>query len=534
MRTRLSFFLTACACAVSANAATNLTSTYRIADLNPGITGSYPSNFTVFHGGLYFTADNVSTGTEMWNYDGRAITLTTNINDQVTDLGGGVFEGYDSLPDWLTPFNGALYFSAFDQRRGGELWRWNGTNATRVSDINADVNDLIKPVPNSAWPYELTPMNGALYFAADNHSFRANYELWKYNGTTVSLLTNIHPDGGSNFGSFPKGLTAFDGSLYFMADDGANGYELWKHNGTNTVMMNLNPGGASSSSYPKYFTPFGAHLYFQAFTDAAGYELWRTDGTNTSLVTNLNASGDSFPEFMTVFQGTLYWRANDGVNGSELWKSDGTNAVLVTNINAFGDAFPKNLTVFGDHLVFAANDGINGWELWRYDGTNAALVTNLNVLGDAFPESLTIFNGALYFTANTPETGYELWKYDGQSVTQVTDINPGSGNSYPLHLHVFGNQLVFSATEDGYSNWEPWTHIIEPLRITSVNYTNTNIALTWNTLGGTTNVLEASEDVEGPYQQLGDPMIVAGEGKVSTNVMIQLPTSMRFFRVTRP
>src|SRR5688572_17301469 len=103
----------------------------QLADLNPGAVGSYPSNFTSFGGALYFSAYTLQTGFELWRYNGSSVTLAADINPTADDIGGGLLEGNDSLPTWMTEFGGQLYFSAFHPARGAELWRFDGIQATR-------------------------------------------------------------------------------------------------------------------------------------------------------------------------------------------------------------------------------------------------------------------------------------------------------------------------------------------------------------------------------------------------------------------
>ena len=436
---------------------TEAATAHLLADLNPGTAGSYPSNFTAFNGSILFSAYTLATGYELWKYDGTKVSLVGDINPTADDVGFGVMEGNDSLPTWLTPYKGDIYFSAYEPKRGDELWRYDGTNVARVSDIGPDPNDTIKIFPASSWPSQLVVLNNVLYFSATSRTNPQNYELWSYDGTSVKLAANIHPDIGTNYSSYPTGLTVFDGQLYFMAEDGAHGWELFRYNGTAATLIDINPGGADSSSYPKYFTPFNGKLYFQAFTDAAGFELWRTDGTNTDMVSDLNpGTSSSYPQYMTVFNGELYFQGTDPIHGAELQRYNGTSVTLAADINPTGDSYPKSLTVFGNTLVFAADDGVHGWELWKFDGTTASLITDLNPSGDSFPEELTVVGNALYFTATTPDTGYEVWRYDGTNVTLAADINPGPGDSFPKLLDVIGNQLYFSAADDGTSNWEPW------------------------------------------------------------------------------
>ncbi|HVU99742.1 MAG TPA: hypothetical protein VHH88_00170, partial [Verrucomicrobiae bacterium] len=307
-----------------------------VSDLNPGSSGSYPTNLAAFSTNLCFSASTPGLGRELWRWNGSVVSLISNINDTVTALGGGVFVGNDSSPRELTIFSNTLCFTAFDPYRGGELWRYDGTNTWRVADISPDSDDVVKTNPNSSWPNGFVTLGNDLFFSANGGTSKLNYELWKYNGIAVSQVANIHPDSGSDFSSYPTGMTPFKGALYFMADDGSNGYELWRSLGTNaTLVANINPGGGSS--YPQHFTPWNNHLYFQAYTAASGYELWQTDGTNASQVADLNpGTNGSYPEGLTVFQNAIYFQATDGANGYELWKFNGSSFVLVANINPSG------------------------------------------------------------------------------------------------------------------------------------------------------------------------------------------------------
>jgi ELWxxDGT repeat protein len=429
-----------------------------VTDLNPGSAGSYPSNFTSLGNILYFSAYTQSNGFELFRFDGTSVTLAADINPTFDDIGFGVLEGNDSFPAGLTPWNGTLFFSAFEPRRGGELWRFDGTTATRVSDINPDANDAIKFNPASSWPQELTLVNNAIFFSATSRTNPYNFELWKYDGASVQLAADLHPNLGADHSSYPNELTAFNGSLYFMGDDGATGYELHVHRDGSTRLLDINPGGPESSSYPKLFVPFGSNLFFQAYTDAEGFELWKTDGASASLITNLNSGAESsFPREMIVFRNALYFVATNSLYGTELWRFDGMNVSLAADINPSGDSFPKELTVFGNSLLFSATDGVHGWELWRFDGTTANMVTDLNPTGDSFPETLTISGASLFFVATTPETGYEVFEYNDSTVHLAADVNPGPEDSFPKFLYTFQNQLYFSAADDGFSNWELWT-----------------------------------------------------------------------------
>ena len=128
---------------------------------------SYPSDFTVFNGALYFRADDGANGRELWKTDG-----TTNGTVMVKDI--NTFN--ESIPLGFTVFNGALYFSADDHANGRELWKTDGTTNGTVMLKNINLS-----VSSDSRPSDFKLLNGALYFFADDGV--SGNELWKTDGT---------------------------------------------------------------------------------------------------------------------------------------------------------------------------------------------------------------------------------------------------------------------------------------------------------------------------------------------------------------
>jgi len=443
-----------------------------VADINTGGGGAI-EYITALGTDLYFSASDGTNGKELWKYDGTTATMVADINP-----GAG-----QSYPSKLTVFGTDLYFTANDGTNGVELWKYDGTTATMVADINPGIQ--------ASQPGELTVLGTDLYFTAKDGT--NGRELWKYDGTTATMVADINPGAGT---SIPNGLTVLGTDLYFSADDGTNAYELWKYDGTTaTLVQDIWPG--SNGGSPLYITASGTNIYFFANDGTNGTELWKSDGTTTSMIQDINPGSGSAYDGMTVmdpnitaYGSDLYFIADNGTNGAELWKYDGTIATMVQDINSgAGTAFDfmtvmdASLTVLGTDLLFVADNGTNGAELWNYDGTIASMVQDINpgTMGGV-QGNLTILGTDIYFTANDGTNGYELWKfYNGTSTAMVQDINPGAGFAFPSWLAVSGGSLFFSA-DDGTNGAELW----ELTTCTATTGTNTVVACDQYSWHGTT------------------------------------------------
>ncbi|MFN6464741.1 MAG: ELWxxDGT repeat protein [Nostoc sp. DedVER02] len=416
-------------------------------DLNSGSGSSNPSNLTAGSNILYFTANDGSTGSQLWKSDGTVANTT-----RLTNINPGNFN-----PANLTVFNNKLYFSANDGSKGRELWVYDGTQAQIVSDIN--------PNSGSSNPSNLTVVGNKLFFTADDGTH--GQELWQYNGTTFALVKDIYLGVNS---SSPLNLTNVNGQLFFTANNPTYGTELWSSDGTQngTQVIDIRAGAASSS--PNSFTSIGSTLYFAANDGTSGFEVWKYQAGAASLVKDATPNNNKLaPAYLTPVGNTLYFvKYNDNFQ-AELWKSDGTTNGTVRVKNDTTQApnigsGPTDLTAVGNTLYFVTYGSTSGLELWKTDGTdnNTVLVKDIwagndsnNQPNNSVPTSLVNFNSTLYFAASDGSSR-EVWSSDGTvSGTRKFSNIYTTGIADPAKLTVVGTRLFFTAT-NGTNGTELW------------------------------------------------------------------------------
>lgn len=359
-------------------------------------------------------------------------------------------------PANLVNVNGTVYFTAYRPDLGRELWKSDGTNGGTVL-----VKDIVAG-SGSSNPEHLTNVNGTLFFTAETAA--KGRELWRVDGTAGAVLVkDINPNSGYGISHLLDDLFVnVNGTLFFTANDGANGVELWKSNGTDasTVMVKNLTSGTGSSSLNN-LTSFKGRLFFMTF---GGRDLWTSDGTGpgTQVVRHFGTFQQN-PELVVVGN-NLYFTADDGVHGKEVWRTDGTTAgtTLLKDVNAYTGvgitgSNPANLTNVNGKLFFTANNQIHGTELWTSDGTATVMVrditpgTSLQSNSTSFTD-LTGVGNQLFFRAWAPGvTGqYELWRSNGTASGTVSlgVVTPGLANGSPLITDVNGVAYFRAANYD--------------------------------------------------------------------------------------
>jgi ELWxxDGT repeat protein len=272
---------------------------------------SFPHDLANVNGTLYFSAvDGDLHGRELWKSDGTeaGTVMVKNINPDIGDVNS-------STPQHLTPVGTLLFFTADDGSTGRELWRSDGTadGTTRVGDIWGGVVDS-----NPLW---LTHYKLIVVFSADDGL--SGRELWgSHLGLDTYLIKDIRTVFGyPELSSDPEYITVV-GNTFFFAATAADGTarELWKSDGTEagTVMVkDINP---LTDSSPQNLADVNGTLYFSADDGEHGRELWKSDGTSfgTFMAKDINTFPDtgSNPGGFTDVNGTFYFVAN----ARELWK----------------------------------------------------------------------------------------------------------------------------------------------------------------------------------------------------------------------
>jgi ELWxxDGT repeat protein len=330
-----------------------------------------------------------------------------------------------------------------------------GPNVQLVRDIYPGAAD--------SYPEGLFAWNGLLFFGADDGTY--GNEVWTSDGTGAgtAMLKDIHfgpgRSNGYQFYGWNRDFTAMGGNVYFAATDGDHPVSLWKTDGT---------GAGTSEVYsvsPSDMTVLNGALIFNGYT--GDVELWKSDGTSegTAVLKNISQNADSYPGSMTgfvLFNNELYFdvantASNTPPEPCELWKTDGTEAGTVAVKPGTALEPGEELGVCGGYLYFPVDDaGVYG--LWRSDGTAGGTVQlpGLSFTGSS-PRRFTVYNGDLYFSANDGTHGWEVWKLNCTAGTaaMVKDISPDPNSDSPSELTVYNGLLYFRATHPDYGD-ELW------------------------------------------------------------------------------
>ena len=204
----------------------------------------------VYNGLIYFAGGNIGSGlqgVEICSSDG-----TTSNTSVIKDIQFGY---YGSYPRDFFVFNGSLYFDAYESTLGLELYKSDGTsNGTSIlSDINLGAPNSFEYISSNSYNNNYIPDNkrskiehlNMLYFNVntdiENNNTSSINGIWKSDGTTSNTTQVFQIDT-------TRSLIDVNGKLFFAGYTANEGWELYAEGLTADINESLvNP---SISIYP--------------------------------------------------------------------------------------------------------------------------------------------------------------------------------------------------------------------------------------------------------------------------------------------
>ncbi|MBL7923089.1 MAG: T9SS type A sorting domain-containing protein [Bacteroidia bacterium] len=397
-----------------------------------------PSASIYYNGKLYFSAFDPAIGRELWSTDGT-VGGTLPVKD-IHPGSAGAFAG-DFISTAIV-HNGILYFRANNGINGFELWRSDGTDGGTWM-----LKDIV-PGPGDSYTAALTSTGSLLFFTNNSGT-----QLWRSDGSDAGTFSIQSFQVASN-------LAAFNGQLFFSADQNNSGQELWKSNGTsNGTVLLKDLNGVFGASLPCNFYASGQSLFFTANT-ASGWELWKTNGSNagTVQVADINPGAgngvmDVYMEApMTILGDTVFFRANDG-NGYQLWKSDGSAGGTVKLSALANGVYSYVPFPLAGNRVLAANYSMSHY--WAYDaGSGTATLSDypyFNFFNNS-DRRFYFMGSRMFFAGKDSLYGQELWQSDGSSAGTgrlqeshlVNNWYPSQGQGFHTLFGHLGSVLLFT------------------------------------------------------------------------------------------
>jgi len=429
-----------------------------VADLCPGPCSSFPRQAIVAGDRLFFIAEDDATGLELWVSDGtRAGTRI------VRDICPGPCDGLDNsgLVSHLAVLGSRVFFTADDGTTGQELWVTDGTpeGTTLVKDLSPGLFRFE--------PVDLTPFDGALYFAPGVTDLGG---IWRSNGAAGGTLRlNVPCTTGCD--SWPRVLGATSQQMLLQSG--------FCHPGQESNFWTYDPTG-HFHSLPICATDIYTTAVIRGNEAFVGVDqpasLWRIDLPSATAVQLASFPANGGPRGLAVSGGLVFFSSFSSVDtatGSELWVSDGT-AAGTRSLDLFpgpAGSFPSGITPLGERVVFNAASATTGFEPWVSDGTLAGthvlkdiwpgpqVVTTNGSTGSSSPYGFVPSGSEVLFSVREPGNLFALWRTDGTTAGTrlVSEMNaPHPVSSRIAGLTAADDRLFFVYAPTATGPAQPW------------------------------------------------------------------------------
>lgn len=468
-----------------------------VRDIAPGPTNSEPYNLTPFNGRVYFSANDTVHGNELWRTDGthEGTRLLANIHARNHVI-------VSSNPTQLTTCGDYVYFVADDVTYGAEVWR-----SDVATGYTAMVRDLA-PGSAHADPASLSALGDTLYFIARGPGEQR--QLWAVRGGGPPRAVPVSSDSGEDLepralfaaqgALYITAAGAGGDTLYRLSSRTIRPVAL----GSATVLFGA-PGTLSlapvgDAVYVRWRGP--EEIRF-ATVDSAGhgprllkprvplqarwphFQRWyRTEGHGDAT-----ADEEAFRCYLAmpgmttrhVHVGNMHYFAADSLDsGVELWQTGRgtTDARLLKDcFTGRASGSPNWFAAAGPGFLFAAEHAGKGREVWHSDGSADGTYVldephSQGITGSG-PRELTRWENQIWFSqvGNDLQKGHRTMvaatRHEGRFTVYGSPRTFDYTAYNPRELTVNGDYLYFTAEADA-SGRELWRLRLNPTRVEMV------------------------------------------------------------------
>jgi ELWxxDGT repeat protein len=363
---------------------------------------------------VFFVGCDPASGRSLYKTDGATVTLVKDflVHDIFLGLPPLPANSCDAAygPRQLVVISGKLYFEGDDGETGYELWTTDGTSAgtVPVTDIDPGVesSEPLIDSPDCGGQYCRAVTPDGFFFTA--RTLSEGRELYFFNGTSASRVTDV--DGGNRDG-VPSGRLIYSGGkLFFTGNEEDSNHEPWvlpsaptlvlsdasvaESAGTATVTVRLHPTNPGATVTANWATSEGTASDGSDFTAGSGTLTFAPGvGSQSITVPILNDADQEGDEY-------FFFTLSSPVNAT---LGNSTSRVTIFD----GDAFPfLSVRVIspdvneGSGIQFAIECAVphaNGvWVDYRTVGVTASN-------SDFTPRTGTLYFAPTSPTATTPQ-----------------------------------------------------------------------------------------------------------------------------------
>ncbi|TPG41741.1 T9SS type A sorting domain-containing protein [Flavobacterium pectinovorum] len=364
-------------------------------------TSGNPSSFIKFNDKIFFEAYNQDSGSEIWQSDG-----TSSNTSILKDIYPGSESGSQNfLKTTSTILKDKLYFIAKDENSLGEIWKTDGT-ANGTTKVTNFLNGRV---------WRLTAAGDYIYFliTQDNNTL----QVWKTDGTeggTVLVKDNLSIWNGPTFQGKCNDIFIFTFQPY-----GTNNTKVWRSSGTAdgtypiTEELDGNGSGVGGTSALSQYIEFNNKLYF-----VSRLYLHETDGTSQSIIGNVQSNMTTYSDAIVANDNLYFMFFSEDNNSLSVWKFDKKDRSIGQIYTNYGSNYfsPSNFAKTNDALLFSGSNPTGGTSLISLDlATNEA--SYLKELSDNKTEK------PFLFTENLDRNTISLINNDQYFITSAIDKN---------------------------------------------------------------------------------------------------------------